>query len=485
MTMTKALANSCFQGGSLLFGQFPTIFKQPSGTPYREWIENVPNDGLIRYLHVFNAERILLTSPKALAEVLVQKNYEFVKPKLFSENLGRLLGLGILFAEGDEHKRQRKLLLPAFAFRHIKELYTTFWVKGAEVTEAMTKAIQQDPKDGEDPSIVSIHDWASRVTLDIIGIAGMGHDFNAVQDPDGELSVAYRNVFQASGAARFLQLLSFFLPNKLLTSLPIKRNRLILEARSTVRSTCFNLIEAKKIRSEKGGDTGKDIISVALESGGFTTEQLVDQLMTFLAAGHETTASAMAWAVYHLCSHPKIQARLREEIRGSLPSISDPSKQITASAIDDLTYLNAVCHEVLRLYPSVPLTIRVASEDATILGHLIPANTAVIVSPWAINASKELWGPDAHEFNPERWIGPGRANTGGADSNYSFLTFLHGPRSCIGQAFAKAEFACLLATWIGRFEMEFASGEYVLDITGGVTSKPKDMRIKLKVAEGW
>jgi cytochrome P450 len=126
-----------------------------------------------------------------------------------------------------------------------------------------------------------------------------------------------------------------------------------------------------------------------------------------------------------------------------------------------------------------------ADNDATILGTMVPANTAVIVSPWAINVSKELWGEDALKFNPDRWMGPGRANTGGADSNYSFLTFLHGPRSCIGQAFAKAEFACLLATWIGRFEMEFADKDYVLDIGGGVTSKPKNMKIKLTAIDGW
>jgi hypothetical protein len=70
----------------------------------RDWSENVPNNGLIRYLHLFNNERVLVTSPKALAEVLVTKNYEFVKPKFFRLNLGRLLGNGILFAEGDEHK---------------------------------------------------------------------------------------------------------------------------------------------------------------------------------------------------------------------------------------------------------------------------------------------------------------------------------------------------------------------------------------------
>src|SRR5712664_3402378 len=105
----------------------------------RRWIETVPNDGLIRYSHLLNAQRVLVTTPKALAEVLVTKNYEFIKPSFFRHNLGRLLGVGILFAEGDEHKRQRRHLMPAFGFRHVKDLYPIFWSKGLEVTEAMTQ----------------------------------------------------------------------------------------------------------------------------------------------------------------------------------------------------------------------------------------------------------------------------------------------------------------------------------------------------------
>jgi hypothetical protein len=92
------------KGGSLLNGQILEISKLPSGEPMKKWIRDIPNDGLIRYTYFFNIERVLLTSPKALAEVLVSKNYEFVKPSLFHQTIGRLLGNGILFAEGNEHK---------------------------------------------------------------------------------------------------------------------------------------------------------------------------------------------------------------------------------------------------------------------------------------------------------------------------------------------------------------------------------------------
>lgn len=91
-------------------GHFFKIMREPAGDPQRQWVQEVPNDGIIRYQFAFNAERILLTSPKALAEVLVTKNYEFIKPKRLREGIGQLLGIGILLAEGEEHKVSRSTL---------------------------------------------------------------------------------------------------------------------------------------------------------------------------------------------------------------------------------------------------------------------------------------------------------------------------------------------------------------------------------------
>jgi cytochrome P450 len=376
--------------------------------------------------------------------------------------------------------------MPAFSYRHIKDLYPTFWSKSREVTEAMTAVINTKSEGDEDSSVVEIGSWASRVTLDIIGVAGMGHDFNAIKDPNSELNQCYRAIFQATTAARILQFLGFLIPMNILTLLPLKRNRDVNNARTLIRKVCLKLIVDKKEKMEKGAATDKDILSVAIESGGFSDDDLVNQLMTFLAAGHETTASAMMWACYLLCTHPEIQKKLRDDIRANLPSIGDENFTATAADVDKCAYLHAVCNEVLRFFPSVPMTIRIAAHDTTILDHPIPKNTTIIISPWAINVNKELWGPDADEFNPDRWMGQGVANTGGADSNYSFLTFLHGPRSCIGQAFAKAEFACLVAAWVGRFEMEFADKDYELKIGGGITSKPKGgLKVRLSAVEGW
>jgi cytochrome P450 len=253
-----------------------------------------------------------------------------------------------------------------------------------------------------------------------------------------------------------------------------------------IKKVCKDLIVEKRRKLENKEATGVDILSVAIESGGFSDEDLVNQMMTFLAAGHETTSSALTWAIYLLCLHPDVQSRLREEIHSNLESI-DSHTSITPAQIDKLPYLHAVCQETLRFFPSVPLTIREARDnDSTIVGQRIPKGMLIFIMAAAVNKSTELWGEDAGEFKPDRWMGPGRANTGGASSNYAFLTFLHGPRSCIGQGFAKAEFACLLAGLVGRFQMELADKNFELKVKGGITARPANgLPVRLTVCPDW
>lgn len=193
----------------------------------------------------------------------------------------------------------------------------------------------------------------------------------------------------------------------------------------------------------------------------------------------------MTWAFYVLCLHPEVQTRLREEVQANLPPIDD-AETVTAADLDKCHYLHAVCNEVLRVYPPVPVTLRETGRDTSILGQYVPKGTKVVLSPWAVNTSTSLWGPDADKFNPDRWMGPGKANSGGAESNYAFMTFLHGPRSCIGQAFAKSEFACLLAGVVGRFEIKLADEDFKLDIKGSITAKPRNgLKVRIKPLQGW
>ncbi|KFZ16407.1 hypothetical protein V502_05114 [Pseudogymnoascus sp. VKM F-4520 (FW-2644)] len=487
----------------LLMGQFDALFTERLGGPQRRWVRTIPNDGIIRFLGIFNRERLLITSPKALSEVLTTKSYDFVKPYEFSLGISRLLGIGVLLAEGDEHKFQRKNLTPAFAFRHVKSLFPTFWSKAVEVLlaiddeikntagspppeAAVDAGVSRDVKLDSDQAIVSVGQWFDRVTLDIIGVSGMGQDFNAIADSTGDLHQAYVRAFRPSRQATIMQMLSMFIPNVIVRNLPLKHNKEVNKSIRVIRDICQGLIIKKRERLANGLAADTDILSVALESGAFTNDQLTDQLMTFLAAGHDTTATAMIWATYLLSLHPAKQTRLRAEVRASLPS-PDSGASITAADIERLPYLNAVCAEVLRHHSPVPLTLREANVDTTIQGVRVPKGTMLYLVAWATNRDPKLWGADADEFDPERWL---RDASGGAETNYALLTFLHGPRSCIGEKFARAEFACLVAAFVGRFEFELAdprmADERTIPIRRGATSKPVNgLWMKMRKVEGW
>ena len=132
--------------------------KEPTGVPQQRWANEVPNEGLIYYRSFLNEGRLIPTSPKALAEVLVQNSYEFVKPFQFRAGVGRLLGIGVLLAEGEEHRIQRKNLMPAFSFRHVKDLYPVFWSKSCELVQAIqtdvrAEAPQGTPNDEKAPAV--------------------------------------------------------------------------------------------------------------------------------------------------------------------------------------------------------------------------------------------------------------------------------------------------------------------------------------------
>ena len=227
--------------------------------------------------------------------------------------------------------------------------------------------------------------WTSRATLDIIGLAGIGQDFGCLQNPDTEIILAYRNVFHPRGQSKVLYILSLVLPTRLLQAIPVQRNDDIRTAVTTIRRICRQLIQLKKTNIEKQGkNSGIDIISVAIESKAFSDENLIDQMMTFLAAGHETTASAMVWAILALCRNPEYQIRLREEVRAQLPSPNDPGALVTSEIIDKLPFLHAVCNEVLRVYSPVSLTLREAANDTSIVGQFVPAGTKMIIATTAI-----------------------------------------------------------------------------------------------------
>ncbi|KAH8816081.1 cytochrome P450 [Xylogone sp. PMI_703] len=332
--------------------------------------------------------------------------------------------------------------------------------------------------------VVQMHDWTTRATLDIIGVAGMGFDFRSLQEPENRIHQEYKRITSNSrqptlllGIARSLGLETIF---QIGLKMPSKAKRMRAAAMQVVRGVATEVVHAHTTNKGRADELSRDIVSVAVQSGAFSEEGLVDETMTFLGAGHESTSAGFLWAVYALCKYQNIQQQLREEIHANLDMTDPFAGTSTTDKIDHLPYLNAFCNELLRFYPSVPVTLRRTVCDTTVDGLFVPAETMIALPIRAINHDMRHWGPDADEFNPGRWLKPGMSNSGGASGNYANMTFLHGPRSCIGTAFARSELLFLLAALVGRFHMELENPDKEVDCVLQITILPKDgLRVRM------
>lgn len=163
------------------------------------------------------------------------------------------------------------------------------------------------------------------------------------------------------------------------------------------------------------------------------------------------------------------------------------SGDITHKVFEELPYLNGCCEEVLRLYPTVPTTMREVVQDCVACDTTVPKGTTVLIVPYAVNRNPRFWGRDASLFKPERWIdiGPDGVATsnkhGGSESNLCNMTFLHGSRSCIGRDFAKAELRCAVACLFLEFAVSMWDPDETIEVAGTVTTRPSvGMKVKLQ-----
>jgi cytochrome P450 len=374
--------------------------------------------------------------------------------------------------------------MPSFHFRHIKELYPVFWDKSLELCKSVAAELSHNQS-----NVLEMNHFSTQVTMDIIGLAGLGRDIQALKNSDDELVKNFEEILEPTAEKALYFLLHLLIPQWLIKRLPWRLNKRVEVTTTNLKKICRQFVQEKKERMKVESESHLDILSILIRSNSFSDDDLVDQLLTFLAAGHETTSSAFTWAMHLLAIHQDSQKRLREEIHENILSpltLSEKTADISG-ILESMPYLNAVCNETLRLFPTIPITSRTSVRDTTIMNQFVPKGTNSFIVPWAINRNPDLWGADAEDFRPSRWIDPetGRANyMGSASSNYSFLTFLHGPRSCIGERFARAELRALVAAFVGSFEMQMADPNEVVVPGGTITSKPVNgMRLKLKPVE--
>ena len=372
-------------------------------------------------------------------------------------------------------------MLPAFSQRHIQGLCPAIWRKALELTDCLEKEAY-DPDGNANDKIIDMKEWSSRVTLDIIGVTGMDYDFQSLQTPDSELIKVYSKLFAPPPKNfRYFAQIARFIGPRTIAALPLKFNKMLQINKAFVRNAASEIIDQRRQRmmTDKSEQDKSDILGVMLRSeADFSNQSLVDHMMNFLAAGHETTSSTLQWLLIEMCRHQHIQDRLRAEIHKVLPKEcfskdTSSARPVTTEIINELHYTKAVCNEVLRCHPAAPQMIRISEyKDSYLQGEFIPKGTKILVPPQAINYDPKLWGPDAANFNPDRWMAPGQATSGGATTAYAQMTFIHGPHSCIGKDFTKVELYMLTACLFGSFKFRSQDPDREIGYNQGITVTP-------------
>lgn len=446
--------------GNPLYGQLFDIINNEVGVCQREWHKKY--GPIVRYFFPLGTERLSIADDEALRQMTVKNPYNYPKPKGARKWMTRILGEGILLAEGSAHVHQRKALTPGFSIGSIRTLTPIFWRKAFLMAKLWEQEINlsKNKKTG----IFEVLEWLNRATLDIITEAGFGTEVNSLEFPETPLREAYRKVFVFDSFSRMMHGLQTLFP--ITKYIPAKMNRDMELSRNIILGSATKIINEKQASANPAD---KDILALLVRDNlklqaagevGLSFETMRDQVMTFLGAGHDTTATGVTWTLHLLSKHIGIQTKLREEIRSHYPFLFDPVARetfdLTTIDPDHLPYMDNVCRESLRYIPPIPMTVRELVEDDQLGDYMVPKGTTVLVYSNAINRLPEYWGPTADEFDPDRWDKLPESYTTNA-----FMTFLQGPRGCIGRKFAETEMKIILCVLLSQYR--FARDESVQD----------------------
>lgn len=349
----------------------------------------------------------------------------------------------LLLLDGDRHLRQRRLLTPPFRGERMKAY--------GEVMRDVTIAVMDRYAPGMP---LRFHDATQAVTLDVILRTVFGVD-------DGPTMARLRDQLTETIAWGTSPMFMFQpLQVDLGPRSPWGRFRRLAEGTRTV------LLEFVRARRASGTIGRDDVLSLLVdsrhESGApMSDDELIDELVTMLVAGHETTATGLAWVAHRLTMHPDIQEQAAAEVLAAFPDgVVDPHR------IDELRYVHAVNQETLRIHPIVPGVGRVAHRDVTIGGVPVPSGTVIAASIALAHSNPEVF-PDPDEFRPERFFDR-------RPTPYEFLPFGGGVRRCIGMSFALYEMDVVLATLLARHRLERGTEHPIRTIRRSVTLAPSD-----------
>lgn len=393
---------------------------------------------------------VIIGSPVLAHEVLAVKHASFVKAPGLAIFLKPLLGRGLLTSEREMHARQRKLLAPAFAHKRISSYASIM----AERSERFAAALLS----GASSRVVDMSDEIMRLTLEIVGKTLFDTEVGSDADEVGEaVTVAMQCAMSQLGSL-------FPIPPFVPTPTNLRNRRAVAK----LDAILYRIIRERRARGDDRGDLLSMLLATHDEDGGSMTDQQIrDEAMTLFLAGHETTANALAWALYLLARNPEARSRVEMEVDalGRAPSYDD---------LKQLPWTLAVMKETMRLYPPAYILARRAVEQVSIGPYVIPKNTVVLVNVLGIHRRPDLFA-SPESFMPERFMGDLEKQL----PRCGYMPFGAGPRICIGNHFALMEGHVLLASLLRRLRFVLLS-ETPVEVDPLVTLRPRG-GVKMRV----
>lgn len=393
----------------------------------------------------------LCNDPVLIRRVLQDRPADFPKSQRITEGLAPLLGRSVFVTNGEEWLRQRRIIDPAFEGGRMRAAFPAILAAGQA-------AVARLPE-GE----VEIEAAASHAAADVI--------FRTLFSLPIEDRVAQAvfHEFRTYQRTQPILNLAAFLP--LPAWVPRLHRRATRASAATIRRLIGQMTAARAAAIAAG--TAPDDLATRIMTtpdpvtgSRFSTPEMVDQVAIFFLAGHETSASALSWALYLLAANPSAQARVAVEAAAMTEDFA---------TLATLRFTRDVFREALRLYPPVPMMVREAAQPEEMRGQAVPKGAQIVLSPWHLHRHERLWeNPDG--FDPDRW----QTDAGRASARDAYLPFSSGPRVCPGAGFAMLEGTLLLALLVRGFRFDVVEGRIPVPVAH-LTVRGKD-GIWLKVS---
>ncbi|KAK4371938.1 hypothetical protein RND71_007322 [Anisodus tanguticus] len=409
----------------------------------------------------------IYTSDPANVEYILKTNFDnYGKGEYNYGNLKDLLGDGIFTVDGDKWRGQRKLSSHEFSTRVLRDFSSVVFRKNvAKLAHIMSEAVKSN-------KIVDIQDLFMKATLDSIFRVAFGVELDSMCGSNEE-GKKFSDAFDDASAMTLWRYVDFLW--KVKRSVNIGSEAKLRDNIRTVDAFVYKLIQRKteqmskpeadlSLQWKKG-----DILSRFLQIPGTNPKYLRDIILNFIIAGKDTTATTLSWFIYVLCKYPHVQEKVAQEIKEATTQkedeatdITDFSANVSEDALEKMQYLHAALTETLRLYPAVPVDAKICFSDDTLPdGFSVNKGDMVSYQPYAMGRMKFIWGDDAEEYKPERWLdGDGFFRP---ENPFKFTAFQAGPRICLGKEFAYRQMKIFSAVLLRYFVFKLSDEKKIVN----------------------